>query len=387
MEGIIAIIIFLVILSIFRSVLGSVFSAGKNVVSSSNINNKFNIIAEKSNEKLSDENPMEFEFIKVYMDGMIKVPYDGYNTNIGITMFDITDGTEVPLICTLDSMQLEKTPIFYYSRDMKMPYKGTVINKFEFMRVPTMFLKFPKSGRRKIKINIEVLGINGGVLKKATEVLYHNVIEKGYLEEIDNMKKFEENIIKTAILVGSIDGYLGYSEEKVVEKWIEKVSFSLDFDRAWEKEERLKRFMEEGKEEVKLGYNIYEYLDNVDDWATEAQKYEIYELCLKVASADGVAAAEELEILKDIAEYLELDHTKYQAMAEKELPITIHEASSITPEEMIGITPNMNKKEIKKHLMSEYRKWNARVGNTDSKIREQAEEMTMLIAELRKKYR
>jgi hypothetical protein len=54
---------------------------------------------------------------------------------------------------------------------------------------------------------------------------------------------------------------------------------------------------------------------------------------------------------------------------------------------MIGITPNMSEKEIKKHLRKEYTKWNARVSNADPKIREQANEMIKIIVELRAKYK
>jgi len=346
----------------------------------------FNIILGKDMEELSSENREKFEFIKVFIDGIVNVPYDNYNTNISVSMFDITNGKEEPIICLIESMQYKESLMFHYSRNMKMPYKGTVINKHEFIRIPTMFLQFPRSGNRKIEIIVEVSG-GGRVLEKSKGTLYHTVLEQGYLEALENEEKFEEKIVKAAVYTGSIDGYLDYNEKRIIKKWIEKESYSSDITTRLKKEVRLEKYIEEAEREIKLGYNIYELLDDVYSWMSEKQKYQIYELCLKVAGADGVASTEELDLLQEIAEILKLDRSKYQAMIEKELPIMMHESSAQSDEEKIGITRSMSKDEIKKHLMNEYRKWNRRVSNSNPQIREQAEEMIKIIAELRKKYR
>jgi len=52
---------------------------------------------------------------------------------------------------------------------------------------------------------------------------------------------------------------------------------------------------------------------------------------------------------------------------------------------VLGITPGMDKEEIKKTLNKEYRKWNARVSSDDPAIRKRAEQMVEHIAEVRKK--
>ncbi len=60
--------------------------------------------------------------------------------------------------------------------------------------------------------------------------------------------------------------------------------------------------------------------------------------------------------------------------------------SPANEENLLGITPDMAEKEIKRILREQYQKWNARVASTDPKIRAQAEEMIHLIAEAKKKY-
>ena len=83
---------------------------------------------------------------------------------------------------------------------------------------------------------------------------------------------------------------------------------------------------------------------------------------------------------------MNLDEKQFRSMIEKTLPVTIHTGEGQSPEEIIGIEPDMSREEIKKHLRDAYKKWNQRVANTDPKIREQANKMIDIITELRKKY-
>ena len=388
---IIGIIIFLVIVGLFNSANDASKNSGTNSYPNNDdntfTNRQFSISSKKVTESLSNENIEKYEFIKVFINGIINVPYDGYNTEINVFMFDVTDGKKDLILCSLDSMQYKDSTMFYYSRAMKMPYKGTVVDMMEFIRVPSVFLQFPKSGRRDIKISVEVIG-QGRVLESATNTLSHYVVEKGYLEKSENQKKLEETAIKMGLLVGSIDGSLDAVEGKIIKEWVSKRLYRFSDSNQEKEKQRLNEYVRIGHREALSGsLSIHSLLMDIDDYADEMEKYEIYELCLKVARADETATSEELELLKDIAQLLKLNPQKIQAMTEKELPVMMHEASALTDEVKIGITSSMSSQEKKKHIMTEYRKWNRRVSNKDPQIREQAEEMIKIIAELRKKYR
>jgi len=127
-------------------------------------------------------------------------------------------------------------------------------------------------------------------------------------------------------------------------------------------------------------------LSNSDEILTDAQKYELFELCLNITKADGVAEPKEIKIIQNISEAINLDKVKTQLMIEKELPVTIHTGNEYNKEQMIGITTDMDNEQIKNHLRKEYTKWNSRVTNRDPEIRKQAEEMIKIISELRKIY-
>ncbi len=105
---------------------------------------------------------------------------------------------------------------------------------------------------------------------------------------------------------------------------------------------------------------------------------------MRVAQADGVAAVEELNLLKNLASWLEVDKNRFREMMAKILPAGMHEVKDV--EVILGVTSDMNKDKTRKHLNKEYSKWNARVTNTDSEIQTQADDMLRLIADTRSEY-
>jgi 23S rRNA U2552 (ribose-2'-O)-methylase RlmE/FtsJ len=103
-----------------------------------------------------------------------------------------------------------------------------------------------------------------------------------------------------------------------------------------------------------------------------------------VARASGSVAAEDLAILKDLASWLELDRERFRTMMEKVLPVEMHQVKDI--ETVLGITSDMSKERVRRHLNKEYSKWNSRVTNADPGIQTQADQMLKLIAETRSQY-
>jgi hypothetical protein len=105
---------------------------------------------------------------------------------------------------------------------------------------------------------------------------------------------------------------------------------------------------------------------------------------LYVAQADGVAAAKELAILKNLASWLEVDADRFRAMMEKILPVSMHEVRDT--EVILGVTSDMDKEKSRRQLNKEYIKWHSRVTNSDPQIRAQADQMLMMIADARSQY-
>jgi 23S rRNA U2552 (ribose-2'-O)-methylase RlmE/FtsJ len=103
-----------------------------------------------------------------------------------------------------------------------------------------------------------------------------------------------------------------------------------------------------------------------------------------VAQSKGSVTAEELTFLKNMASWLEVDSDRFRIMMEKILPVDMHEVRDV--ETILGITSDMSKERVRKHLNKEYGKWNSRVTNADPDIQTQADQMLKLIAEARSQY-
>jgi tellurite resistance protein len=213
---------------------------------------------------------------------------------------------------------------------------------------------------------------------------------------------FEECAIQAALLVSASDDDIDRSELLAIRKWvntrvemIRQAGKSIDEFRdiadiaAELQQEKFTNYIKECHIKVtNNSVDIYDTLKSIDNIVDdESQKYDLFQLCLDVANADGIADKREIAILDKITNtYLKLNKEKSQAMIEKSLPINIHQDKSNNKESIIGITNDMTNDEKQAHIRKQYMKWNTRTTSDEPKVREQAEEMINIIAELRTKY-
>ena len=113
-------------------------------------------------------------------------------------------------------------------------------------------------------------------------------------------------------------------------------------------------------------------------------RIDILDLCLRVAAAKGQVATAELQILKNLADWLQVERARLRAMVEKILPLEMHQGHDA--EMILGVTTTMSKDEARVQLNREYAKWSSRVISTDPSIRRQADQMLKLLGEARTQY-
>lgn len=332
----------------------------------------------------------KWDVLHIQMKGIINGPHDNFDLRFIAKLTDITDGKELPVLSTLDDFKSSDSDIFWYEGNVeKFPYESTILkNWVTVVRVPKIFLTCARSGNRKIKVEVfAVKGDSDTVLEKTSSEFSFFSENTGYEEKSENRDYFEEMAIKTAMLVSASDGSMDSTEAAIIKEWVRKRVNSYTEEYKEDEKKRLNSYLKEAYEEINNNsIDIYEVLEGIENIASEGEKFDLFELCLDVAKADGEADKEELQIINDIAKYINLDEKQFRSMIEKTLPITIH-TSALSDEDLLGITSDMNKEEIRKHLRNEYRKWNQRIGASDPEVREQAEKMIHLIAEARKEYK
>jgi hypothetical protein len=110
-------------------------------------------------------------------------------------------------------------------------------------------------------------------------------------------------------------------------------------------------------------------------------RLDIMRLFLNVAKSDGVVTQPEMIVINKFASWLQVERTKFRAMLEQAIPLSICQVKDA--DVLLGITADMDSESVCKFLNEEYRRWNARVTNADAKIREQAANMLDIIAQAR----
>ena len=185
------------------------------------------------------------------------------------------------------------------------------------------------------------------------------------------------------------DGSLDDSEGSVIKEWIIRTIAPFSEERQEQLKELYNGALREAYEDAKSGdLSLSDATERLHEIADIPQKYEAIELCFEVMAADGIADENEIKAIKNIAEVLELDYEEIEKLRDKHLvnlDITSEQQASI--ETILHIEESWTEDQIKKHLRSEYAKWNNRLNSLEEgPERNNAQHMLHLIAEARKKY-
>jgi len=307
-------------------------------------------------------------------------------------LLDVTDKDEKPkyVISSTERFQSEVSPVFIDER------KGPEVEGgFGFIN-PTVIgiiiqhiLVPPKSGTRDIEVFLTIQDGNDDDLETYSQTLKLVFDEKGYEESFEAREEAFTLDIQLAVYLAFSDNEFHKTEGALIKGWMTTtLEYFVDEDKERVKKRFNKTFKEsfEQAKEGKLSLsNITKRFNEIGD---DRLKYQAIELCLDVMAADGIADEGELEAIRNICNSLELDFDEVQKLKDvrlKDLKMRITEDTSL--EELIGIQPDWDNVQIKKHIRNEFKKWNSRLTSSKNEDeRNNAQEKLNLIAELRKKY-
>ncbi len=339
----------------------------------------------------------DIETFKVEICGSIQTPNEhskNKTANLKISILDITDGIKnvQPVIarnkqCSTDG-QMQQSEFFHLTSLGKLLHQVTTISDWTTVaQIPFEKLFLARKGQRKLQFDISVFTeCNNSELAKANGIIEYENTFPGYLDLKENIERTKTLTVALAFSVGAADEKLKDREIELIKKW----SLNNLFEYSKRNSERDKRKIFKALDKTATFFRKGNHL-NVEKICSEiaqispiGQRYDIFQLCLKVARAKETINTEVLTLLKDMADWLELDNDKFRLMMQKFLPVNMHKDMDI--ETVLGITSEMNKEIARKKLNREYSKWNSRVTNSDPVIQTQADQMLKLIAEVRNQY-
>ncbi|MHC4074984.1 MAG: TerB family tellurite resistance protein [Planctomycetota bacterium] len=187
-----------------------------------------------------------------------------------------------------------------------------------------------------------------------------------------------------ALVVSATDNKMADCEIELIKKWAAE---NIDLSQA---NNDIKRHFEKFFAETIVFFrkgckvNIYKICKKIVELAPLADRYEILNLCVSVAAANGLATRKEVTILKNLSKWLELDQQRFHLSMERILPAQLYQEKD--KEIILGITSDMNKEQARNQLNNEYRKWHARITNSHTPVQVQANYMLNYIAQARNEY-
>ena len=337
--------------------------------------------------------------------GSIRAPSDMHYTTLRASIEDVTDGPHkaMPVQARAGHWQMQDSPAFCYSTDLgKLPDRVTTLSDWTIVaQLNVDWLMFPRRGTRVLKLTVSVLSQETG---KALGTAHHTFSYEnptlGYIDVPANIQRTRTLAVALALAVSAADNRLYGCEVQLIKSWAksnigpsrslpgsahlpessksaqasDKASRKLD--RAFE---QAVRFFRDGNQ-----LDTHKICREIVEIAPLADRYDMLDLCLNVAKANGSVVAEELAVLKRLASWLEVDADRFRAMVEKTLPVSMHQVKDA--EAILGVTSDMSEKETIQRLNREYCKWNSRVTSSDPQVQAQADEMLQLIAEARAEY-
>ncbi len=330
-----------------------------------------------------------YDAFNVEMCGSIHARRDVQSATLSISIVDTT-GPEPktnPVQALVKQWQMPDSPVFIYNAKLgKLPHQVTTIQEWTSIALLRLdWLALPRKGKRELMFITSIFPAEGREQLACARCYfeYHNR-DYGYLDFKENIQRSKTLAVALAFTVSAADGKLYGCEIELIKNWSRE---NIDLPETSSKEGRkLDKAFKETISFFREGntLNSHDICREIVGIAPPSDCYNILNLCLHVAQANGYVTSEELNLLKDFSIWLEIEADKFREMVQKVLPVNMYEVKDV--ETILGVTSDMNKEKARRRLNKEYSKWSSRVTNSDPEIQSQADQMLKLIAEARNQY-
>jgi len=334
-----------------------------------------------------------YDAFAVEICGSIHAPSDTCGATLNISIQDVSDESRAEAVLDgnplVNSHGRTDTAEFRYVAELgRLPRRVTKLEDWTAVaRLRTDGPVFPRRGKRTLQFKTSVLSADGGreLAAARCNFVYDNS-QPGYLDLRENAERTRVLTVALAFAVSAVDNRLYDCEIELIKKWARANVLDDAESRSSQSRAKLEKalsktvaFFTEGNK-----LDVYGLCEEIVEIAPLGQRHEILDLCLRVSKAKGSVTAEEMAMVKGLADQLEVKAGKFRDMVDKILPVEIHEVMGV--DEILGITSDMSSEKTRRHLNQQYSKWNSRVTSANPDIQSKADQMLKLIAEARGRY-
>ncbi len=351
-------------------------SAGAAVAGAANSSLRVRLVREPFHK-----DGVSLSILKVQTQGVI-THYTPIIPEFNLTMSDITTGTKgqgKPILTVID--QFQESDSIKLKMSLKLdrvvqPGAGSP-NWLTIGGIPIEALVFPEKGSRRIKATLSVKDQATGRIASSAETTWTCDVEDGYLEEDAKEGEAHAASLQLAMCIAAEDGNIDDEEVEVIKTWGSKSVKALDQDVQMDRHQILNEALQSATNELRRGnaHGLFDHATGILNKIDIARhKYDAYELCLNVLKADGEAHPSEMANLTRLAKALDLDETKVRIMTDRHTADVnfTQVGGESSDDDFLGITSDMTKEDIRKHLNKLFKKHSARTGHDDPKVAEKS---------------
>jgi tellurite resistance protein len=309
----------------------------------------------------------------------------------------LTDVTEtnvsagIPVLCVIDNLQDEHSTEFRFRQILPQALDAGSgsLDWVEIFSIPKDLLVFPNTGNRRTKATLQVTDAANGRLIVTADTIFSILVEGyGYLEMEDEESAAQAAGLQLAMCIAAADGRVDDDEVRVIKEWGERTVNALPSTRQQARRSILNDALQYATREIRANR-----MPMIESEAIHLLKeknearflYDTYELCLQVLKADGEAHPEEMAQLTRMAKRLGLDETKVRILTDRHLAdvefAPVEDESE--DDHILGITGDMSKDQIRKHLNKLYQKHQARTQHDNPDVIAKAKEWLDRVAKAR----
>jgi tellurite resistance protein len=353
-------------------------------------------------EKNTEEDGSGLNYYSIEIKGVLPIgrSIDGVFVT---SLFDITDDRNEPkvVLSVIDKFQEPATTAYSIANATGQLEPGYGFTRWvEIGRVFPLFVQTPYAGKRILNVVTRLTDVNGiehlelGFLPSdlcyAVEIneIEIDQLAKGYKEAAKDKQECMRISVMLGMVVAMSDGTLDDPEGEVLKKWMAKVITPYSDAKRKELKETLNSAMKEAFAQIQeQSLSKSDLIDAFNKIGDNASKFEAMELCYDVMAADGVADPEEIKVLHRIGDALDLDIAELEKLRDLKMMGLSSQVEDGGAASLLGIDPEWDDGQVKKHLRSEFSKWNARLNNLQpGPDKEHAQKMLDTIGEMRSKY-
>ena len=312
---------------------------------------------------------------------------------IVMTMEDVTAGESnpIPVLCVIEDLQKSDSMAFEMRQNIPEYFvAGMGFSTWApVFKIPIDLLGFPHSGKSSILIRLILRSqTTKQVYNHASCRWAHVNTGLAYLEAEKKDAEIQALTLQLGMVVAAVDGSVDPSEVACIKSWGTKAANSVPEERRSARKLLLNDAISSARAKINSGGASSleaSVLGMLRREADSRQKYETYELAVHVASADGLAHPEEMANLGRIAEGLGLNPDKVKMIMDAGMHgVALPELRNDNEKDkFLGITEQMTREEIRKHLNRLHRKYLGRQANDDKEVRSEAQHWLDLIGEAR----